>query len=259
MILRNNRVSRIYILIGFIAILDTVIVLSFNGGRNLGTLLPGILGLIMLFWALTSSYIRDCFLKSHFTRIRRLLHLGIVVLIATFVLIESLLLYNTKDPMPSKVDYLIILGAGLNGDQLSWTLWERVDKGLRILQDNQGMKVVVSGGQGPGEWITEAEAMQRYLVNQGIANERILKEEKSTSTMENFSYSRALLEQQPNFDPSMPVLIITNDFHMFRSKLLAQRNGLNPVGVPSPTPWYLRPNVYLREYFAVVKSLVFDR
>lgn len=255
----NNRVSKIYMLLGIVGILDTIFVLGFNGGRSLGTLLPGVLGTAMVLWGLSRKYLKQYFCKERFVWFRRLLRLGILVFLASFFLIEGLLLYNTKDSMPSQVDYLIILGAGLNGDQLSWTLWERVNKGLKILQDNKEMKVVVSGGQGPGEWITEAEAMQRYLVEQGISKERILKEEKSTSTMENFRYSRELLKQQPSYDPSEPVLIITNDFHMFRSKLLARRIGLNPVGVPSPTPWYLRPNAYVREYFAVVKSLVFDR
>lgn len=255
----NNPVSRIYTLLGFVGILDTIFVLGLNGGRNLGTLLPGVLGIAMVLWGVSRNYVKQHILKNRFLNLRRLFRIGISMLLASFILIESLLLYNTKDSVPSQVDYLIILGAGLNGDQLSWTLWERVDKGLRILQDNREMKVVVSGGQGPGEWITEAEAMQRYLVEQGITKERILKEEKSTSTMENFRYSRVLLEQQPNYDPTVPVLVITNDFHMLRSKLLARRNGLTPVGVPSPTPWYLRPNVYLREYFAVVKSLIFDR
>lgn len=255
----NNPVSRIYILLGFVGILDTIFVLGLNGGRNLGTLLPGVLGIAMVLWGVSRNYVKQHILKNRFLNLRRLFRIGISMLLASFILIESLLLYNTKDSVPSQVDYLIILGAGLNGDQLSWTLWERVDKGLRILQDNKEMKVVVSGGQGPGEWITEAEAMQRYLVEQGITKERILKEETSTSTMENFRYSRVLLEQQPNYDPTEPVFVITNDFHMLRSKLLARRNGINPVGVPSPTPWYLRPNVYLREYFAVVKSLIFDR
>jgi len=256
--LENNRATLVYKILGLVGILDTIFVLVLNGGINLGTLLPGILGVVLLFWGLKRDYLRKHFLKGHFRRFRRLVRLGILVLLASFILIESLLLYNTKDPVPSKVDYLIILGAGLNGDKLSWTLWERVDKGLRILQDNKDMKVVVSGGKGPGEWITEAEAMQRYLVDQGIAKERIIKEEQSTSTMENFRYTRLLLGQQLNYEPSKPVLVITNDFHMFRGKILARRNGLNPVGVPSPTPWYLRPNTYLREYFAVVKSLVLD-
>lgn len=255
----NNRISMIYILLGIAGILDTIFVLGLNGGRNLGTLLPGVLGIAMVLWGISGRYLKKYFIKERFVWFRRLLRLSILGLLASFLLIESLLLYNTKDTVPSQVDYVIILGAGLNGDQLSWTLWERVNKGVMILQDNKEMKAVVSGGQGPGEWITEAEAMQRYLVERGIAKERILKEEKSTSTMENFRYSRELLELQPNYDPSKPVLIVTNDFHMFRSKLLARRVGLNPVGVPSPTPWYLRPNVYLREYFGVVKSLVFDR
>ena len=248
-----------FTILGLVGILDTIFVLALNGGINLGTLLPGFLGATMLFWGLKRDYLKRYYLKDRFLRFRRLVGLSILMLLASFIHIESLLLYNTKDPVPSQVDYLIILGAGLNGDKLSWTLWERVDMGLRILQDNKDTIVVVSGGKGPGEWITEAEAMQRYLVEQGIAKERIIKEEQSTSTMENFRYTRELLGQQSSYEPSEPVLVITNDFHMFRSKILARRNGLNPVGVPSPTPWYLRPNAYLREYFAVVKSLVFDR
>lgn len=246
-------------ILGLVGIFDTIFVLALNGGINLGTLLPGFLGATILFWGLKRDYLKRHLLRDRFLRFRRLVRLSILMLLTSFILIESLLLYNTKDPVPSQVDYLIILGAGLNGDKLSWTLWERVNKGLRILQDNKDMRVVVSGGKGHGEWITEAEAMQRYLVEQGIAKERIIKEEQSTSTMENFRYTRELLGQQSSYEPSEPVLVITNDFHMFRAKILARRNGLNPVGVPSPTPWYLRPNAYLREYFAVVKSLLFDR
>jgi len=245
-------------ILGLMGIIDTIFLLGLNGGWNLGTLLPGVLGVTMLLWGLKREYLKQPIFKDRFLRLRRLVRLGIVVLLASFILIESLLLYNTKDSVPNQVDYLIILGAGLNGDKLSWTLWERVEKGLRILQVNKDMRVVVSGGKGPGEWITEAEAMQRYLVEKGIAKERIIKEEQSTSTMENFRFTHELLEQQTSYEPSEPVLVITNDFHMFRSKILARRNGLNPVGVPSPTPWYLRPNAYLREYFAVVKSMVFD-
>lgn len=245
-------------MIGMIGILDTVIVLMLNGGKNLGTILPGVLGFVMILWALTKGYLKGKLLRNRFPKLHYILRLGILVFLISFFLIEGLLLWNTRDSISESVDYVIILGAGLNGDKLSWTLWERVNKGLTILQENPKMKVIVSGGQGPGEWITEAEGMQRFLIEHGVAKERILKEEKSTSTMENFRYSKELLENEPGFDRTKPVIIITNDFHVFRSKLLAKRNGLIPIGVPSPTPWYLRPNVYLREYFAVIKSLVFD-
>jgi uncharacterized SAM-binding protein YcdF (DUF218 family) len=255
----KNRVALIYVALGFIGILDTIIVLRLNGGRNLGTLLPGVLGIFMVLWGITRIYIKEHFLRNHFPRFCRLIRLGFIVLLSSFLIIEGTIFWNTKDEIPDRVDYLVILGAGLNGDQLSWTLWERVNKGLKVLEENPEMKVVVSGGQGPGETISEAEAMARYLVGRGISKERILKEERSTSTMENFRYTQEMLAQEPGYNPSETVLVITNDFHMFRAKILARRNGLNPVGVPSPTPWYLRPNAYLREYFAVVKSLVFDR
>lgn len=254
----KKRASLIFIVFGFVGILDTIFVLLLNGGRNLGTLLPGILGCALALWGLTGNYLKKRLPANYyFPRLRRVLQGGILLLFSSFLLIEGLLLWNTKDQVPAQPNYLVILGAGLNGDKLSWTLWERMDKGLGMLLENPGMKVVVSGGQGPGESITEAEAMRRFLLEHGIAKERIFKEEKSTSTMENFRYSREILEQL-NYNSAEPVVVITNDFHMFRAKILARRNGLDPVGVPSPTPWYLRPNAYLREYFAVVKSLVLD-
>ena len=177
----------------------------------------------------------------------------------SFVVIEGVIISNSRPDPVIEADHLIILGAGLNGDQLSWTLWERMQKGLDYLEEHPDVNVVLSGGQGPGETISEAEGMRRFLVEHGISNERILKEDRSTSTMENFRYSKEILVQQPGFQNSGNVAVITNDFHIFRSKILARRNGLIPVGIPSPTPWYLVPNVYLREYFAVVKSLIFDR
>ncbi|NMA68703.1 MAG: YdcF family protein, partial [Desulfitobacterium sp.] len=190
---------------------------------------------------------------------RRLIMVGLVFLLSSFLIIEGLILVNTKDPIPEGVETMIILGAGLNGDQLSWTLYERVHKGAEILKDNPQMKVVVTGGQGPGEWIPEGVAMATYLLEQGIDEERIIVEGKATSTMENFLYSQELLVGDSSFNPSKPILVVTSDFHMFRSKLLAKRHGFYPVSVPCYTPWYIRPNVYLREYFAVVKSVLFDR
>ncbi|HHY27687.1 MAG TPA: YdcF family protein [Desulfitobacterium dehalogenans] len=250
--------SWICIFLGIVGILDTIIVIALKGGVNLGTILPAGLGGLFLLWGLWGNEFKNTLLKERYPWLRKLIRWGIVLLLGSFFMIEGLLLWNTEDTIPEHGEVLIILGAGLNGDQLSWTLWERVNKGVEILEENPQMKVVVSGGQGPGEWVPEAEAMAQYLMGQGIAPERILKETRSTSTMENFRFSRFVLDQVEGFDPAEPVLVITSDFHMFRSKILAGRIGLNPVGVPCPTPWYIRPNAYLREYFAVVKSILFD-
>lgn len=248
---------------GMLGIMDTLLLLlRHNGGVNLGTILPGVMGTVLIFSGLVKAFFRK-FRSLGETRPwvlkarQGIIFLSLIGLIS-FLVVEGKIISNSQSDPVVEVDYLIILGAGLNGEQLSWTLWERMQKGLDYLERHPKVKVVLSGGQGPGEGISEAEGMRRFLVEHEISDERILKEESSTSTMENFRFTKEILVRQPGFHASEQVAVITNDFHLFRSKILARRNGLNPVGIPSPTPWYLVPNVYLREYFAVVKSQIFD-
>lgn len=247
---------------GILGILDTLLLLLYNGGVNLGTILPGVVGGLLVSSVLVKAFFQK-FMPLRKTRPWVLkVRQGVISLfligLVSLVVVEGGIISNSRPDPVAEVDYLIILGAGLNGEQLSWTLWERMQKGLDYLEGHPKVKVVLSGGQGSGEEISEAEGMRRFLVDHGIADERILKEDQSTSTMENFRFSKEILVRQPGFQNSERVAVITNDFHLFRSKILARRNGLIPVGIPSPTPWYLVPNVYLREYFAVVKSLIFD-
>ncbi|HWQ43127.1 MAG TPA: YdcF family protein [Desulfosporosinus sp.] len=261
MTIRRILIVLLYCL-GIFGILDTLLLLLNNGGVNLGTVLPGVVGGLLILWSFVRVFFRKYRLsgktRTWVLKVRRgVISLALIGMIS-FLVIEGGIIRNSSSDPVIEVDYLIILGAGLNGEQLSWTLWERMQKGLDYLEEHPKAKVVLSGGQGPGEKISEAEGMRRFLVSHGIADERILKEDQSTSTMENFRYSKAILVRQPSFQNSERVAVITNDFHLFRSKILARRNGLIPVGISSPTPWYLVPNVYLREYFAVVKSLIFD-
>lgn len=258
----KQTLTALLFILGIIGISDTLLLLLNNGGANLGTILPGVMGGLLILWGLGRAFLwRFMPLKKTrpwISRFRQVFISLFLIGLISFVVVEGEIISNSRPDSVVEADYVIILGAGVNGEQLSWTLWERMQKGLDYLEKYPNVKVVVSGGQGPGEGIPEAEAMKRFLVEHGIADERILKEERSTSTMENFRFSKEILAQQPDFQDSERVAVITNDFHLFRSKILAQRNGLIPVGIPSPTPWYLVPNVYLREYFAVVKSLIFD-
>lgn len=249
--------------LGIFGILDTVLLLLLNGGVNLGTILPGVAGGLLIFAVLIKSFLQKFMLRlgntrPWFLKVRKCVISLLLIGLISFLVVEGEIICNSRPDPVVEVNYLIILGAGLNGEQLSWTLWERMQKGLEFLEGHPKVKVVLSGGQGPGEEISEAEGMRRFLVDHGISDERILKEDQSTSTMENLRFSKELLIRQSNFENSERVAVITNDFHIFRTKILARRNGISPVGIPSPTPWYLVPNVYLREYFAVVKSLIFD-
>ena len=248
--------NKIFILLGIIGILDTVILSIFINGLNIGVLFPGIIGFIVAFIFINKKY-RWFDLTIGSKWVKGILKFIMIVFIGTFIIVQSIIVFNIKSDKNAEVDYLIILGAGLKGKELSLTLQKRMEKGVAYLNSNPEALVIVSGGQGADEEVTEAEAMKSYLVDHGIKESRIKKEEKSTSTMENFKYTKEMLLKDNK--ENIRILIVTNDFHMYRAKLLAKRNGFVAFGLPCKTPWSILPNCYIREYFAVMKSLAFDR
>lgn len=180
-----------------------------------------------------------------------------VLLVVSFVTIEGLIIYNGSKEDNDEVDYLVVLGAGLWGDTPSLTLRQRLNESLDFIEKNPNIKIILSGGMGPGETITEAEGMKHYLVSNGVDEKLIIKEEKSTSTEENLKFTKNLLKQIDGRE-NLKIKIVTSDFHIFRAKLLAKKNGFIAYGKPSPTHPMLIPAYYIREYMAVVKTLIFD-
>ena len=150
-------------------------------------------------------------------------------------------------------EFVVVLGAQVQGDRPSLTLKKRLDLALSYLQSNPEAKTVVSGGQGADEAYTEASVMANYLTARGIEESRILLEEQASDTKENLLYSQALARQ--NGIDTKSVLIITSDFHLCRAKYLARKLGMTPYGLASQTwPEVLRLNYLLREVFAFVKA-----
>lgn len=161
-----------------------------------------------------------------------------------------------------KVQYVMILGAGLEGDQVSKTLKSRLDGAIEYIKKVEDYDfIVLSGGQGHDELISEAEAMKRYLLNNGIPNEKIVLEDKSTSTFENFKYSKAVIEEKMKKSiDEVSVKVFTNNFHCMRSYFLGKRLGYGDLTMNgTKTPYYLAPYYYFREIFAIGKSIVFDK
>lgn len=199
--------------------------------------------------------------KSILKKLVKIIKICIALIIAVLIVIEGVIVVYPKHNI-SKSDYILILGAGLsNGSEPSLTLSGRLDAAIEYIKDyNNHSKIVVSGGKGNDEKISEAEAMKKYLVSKGMPEGQILMENKSTTTYENFKFSKELIEEDSNKEiDEINVKVVTTDFHAFRSKFLAQKNGYNNVtNYSSETVWYLIPVMYLREGFAVVKSLVFD-
>lgn len=239
-------------------ILDTIIIRLRSGSMDFGIILPGLGGLALLLGLIFSG---SNIYRKRKKLFNKLFKAGLVLFtlwLVSFIIVSAILIGSAFSQRAEKVDCVIVLGAGLKGETPTLVLAQRLDNTLAYAAENPGTVIIVSGGQGRGETITEAEGMKRYLVRHGIDEDLIIKEEKSTSTFENMVFSRELYKQ--SFGRELRrVMIITNDFHMFRSKMLAGRAGLEPSGISSGTPWYIYPNVFLREYLAVFKSLVFDR
>ncbi len=183
-----------------------------------------------------------------------LLAIGILSIIILILVIRPIKECRQLDPqIIQTADTMIILGAGLNGDQVSERLKLRLDKALEASKINQKMTIIVSGGQGSDELISEAEAMKHYLVKAGIDEKMIILEDKSTSTYENFLYSKTKTDK---FEPSENVLIVTSDFHIFRSKFIAKDLGWNTQALCSKSELHVLSNYLIREIPAVVNDFI---
>ena len=174
----------------------------------------------------------------------------VITVLVTVTFIEGMILgAGFQEPSEEGYDYMIVLGAGLLGDRISLTLKYRLDVAFDYLQDHPEVMVIVSGGQGPGENMTEAEAMTNYLMRRGIDKGRIIQEGQSTSTRENIAYSYALIEDLSDEVPD--VLLVSSRFHLLRAIRIAKEAGHDVDGIGASTLLYLVPNYYFREMFAV--------
>ena len=175
----------------------------------------------------------------------------VLALMAVYLLSAALNLFHLKKRRGA--DYIIVLGAGVIGDRVTPLLAARIDKGIELLHHNPGAKLILSGGQGPGEDIAEGEAMARYAEEKNVGPEKIIIEGRSTSTEENLLFSRKLMEK------AWPkVIVVTTAYHVFRALLLAKQQELKCVGFGAKTKWYFTLNALIRE-FAGYLSLTWKR
>ncbi|WJQ85693.1 YdcF family protein [Streptococcus parasuis] len=149
---------------------------------------------------------------------------------------------NLVNLFPGKLDYVVVLGAGLIGDQVTPLLASRIDKGIAIYQKQPGCKLIMSGGQGPDEIIAEGQAMANYALEKGVPAEDILIENQSTNTEENLKFSFALMKSGSRF------ALVTNYYHVFRALLLARKLKIKCIGYGARTKFYFSINAFIREF-----------
>ena len=165
----------------------------------------------------------------------------------------SYVLYGTfcnYFPVRKEPDAIIVLGSGLIGDKVPPLLAQRLTKGKTIYEQFEGRpKLIVSGGQGEDELTSEAAAMENYLMEQGVQKDAILIENRSRTTFENLTFSKAILEEQ---GLGKSVLVVTNSFHALRAGVFMRRLKIPGRSVGSKTAFYYLPSAWIRETVGLV-------
>ena len=149
-------------------------------------------------------------------------------------------------------DYVVVLGAGLlHGETVTKLLSQRIDKGIKVYKRSKGTcKLIMSGGQGPDEKISEAQAMKNYAVSNGIAEEDILLEDKSANTMENLANCQKIIQAK---EGNHSVAVVTSQYHMLRAIVYAESLHFAITGIGAHTALYYWPAAMTREYAGLVK------
>lgn len=181
----------------------------------------------------------------------------VVVGVAYALLVGFVAVSGYANPPTGQEKVVIVLGAGLRRDKPTTLLRYRLDKAYEYAAAHPDVLVVTSGGQGRDEWVPEGQAMRQYLIDKGLDPERVVAENASTSTEENFAFSLDLLRQY-GLDENTPMVYVSNAFHCYRAGCYAKRAGFtNVTSLPAATPWRSVLPCYLREALALAYYWVF--
>lgn len=223
---------------------------------NVGNLLSLALAGICMAWLLASR--KGLSLSRLSPGIRRSLAIATIFCATLWLGTLSWIVAGARAEEERPVDAMLVLGAGLKNGRATHTLERRIEAASVWLLQHRQTRVIACGGVTLGQTLSEAEAIRDGLVRRGVEIDRILLEDRSTSTEENLRFARAVLEAQ-GAGPHPRVLITTSNYHLARARLLAAREGFEAYGLPASTPWYSLPNQVARETLAVLKTAIMDR
>ena len=162
------------------------------------------------------------------------------------------------DPQP---EVMVVFGCQMRQDGPSILLRDRLDTALAYWEDHPDIKIIVTGGKGDDEHMSEAQCMYEYLTDHGVDGSRVLLEDRSRNTFQNFRFTRDLLEELGHDVTQEGVLVVSNGFHLTRARMLAGRVGFGDVSTLAAPSTHLpsRIHMFFREPLALVKSFFLDR
>jgi uncharacterized SAM-binding protein YcdF (DUF218 family) len=250
-------IKSIIFLVGLLTFIWFLLPFVTHGIMNIGNVTGLVIssGIMVYAWQMTRI---NCWLGEVWNKIigkvvLSIIGLCIVIVIGLVIVITSCMITaNTNKAKENST--VIVLGCKVNGESASLTLVERLEAAYAYLIENPNSICILSGGKGTDEDISEAECMYRYLTDKGISQERLYKEEKSTSTRENLSFSKEIMDR---YQLNQKVAIVTNEFHEYRAGKVAQSLGLEYSAVAARTAWWLFSTYYVRELYGILYEWVY--
>ena len=170
------------------------------------------------------------------SRFRRPLMTGLVVaaLLAGYYCVSLWQVRSAgRSDQARQVDAIVVMGAAQYDGRPSPQLAARLDHVAALWPEGLAPLVVVTGGNQPGDRFTEADASAAYLIERGVPDSAILREDRGATSYESLERAKALLDERSVGIHS--VLVVTDPYHTLRSKLIAEEIGLTAYGSPTPT------------------------
>ena len=230
----------VLLILGVVLIVETLIVSTLSN-FNLGVILPAFFGVPLVFVSLVLPKMKRGFLAF----LKWLIAACYLAAFLIFAVCGFLMIRASSEGAHAEADAIIVLGAAVHGDKVTWVLENRLHTAMEYLEAHPNAICVVSGGQGPGESVTEASAMKKYMVEGGIDENRVFTEELAKNTMENFANSKVIIDGA--LGEQARIAFVTTNFHVYRAGQVAKEQGIDAVGIPAEDVWYLRLNNFLRE------------
>lgn len=223
-----------------------------NAGNCFGAVMCAVMSVFFIF----NDKVSALLYKAYGYTIGKIVIIAFITFIISgfiFAVIVSGFMIHSISNKPHNSDTVIVLGCKVKGTRPSLMLKRRLDSACTYLKENNEVLVIVSGGKGKDEQISEAECMKAYLIENGIAPERIYKEDKSTSTFENFKFSKEIMQEYNLGDKAT---VITDGYHQLRAGMIAGNLGIETNSVSAPTSLWLIPTYWVREWFAIVYTFI---
>ena len=220
----------------------------FAGIFNIGSLTGMVVGALLVLYGAAPQLF-----TSLPWQLQTVIKLIVLVIAALTVSITAVMVSAILQPA-AEAETVIVLGCKVDRNGPSRMLRERLDAAYDYLQENTDAIVIVTGGQGSDEPEPEGTAMQKYLVKKGIDAGRIYVEDKSESTRENLINAESIMQENRL---SAPVLIVTNEFHVLRARMIANSLSIEASTLPAPTDLFFFGAYYIRELYGVLYQIVF--